>query len=261
MGRLNQFWRIIATGLCFVFFGMGGLILGFIIFPILEIFVRDELARQRKAQWIIQQTFKLFLFGIKLTGAGGIEMVGMEKLKADRRCLIVANHPSLIDYVMIASAIPQCDCVVKAAIWRNPFMKHTVRAAGYVPNEDAVKFSNECAERLRQGRVLLVFPEGTRTRPGKSCSLSRGAAQIATHAEADLRLVHVTVTPSFLTKEGKWYKVPSKKPIFRVEAKGMIEVEPFLRETRSANAAARRLNRHLAEVLFPAEERKKLVER
>lgn len=261
MGRLNQFWRIVATGLCFSFFGIGGLLLGFLIFPILGIFVRDKLKRQYMTQRIIQQTFKLFLFGIKFTGAGGIEMVGMDVLLKDRGCLIVANHPSLIDYVMIASAIPQCDCVVKTAVWRNPFMGRVVRAAGYVPNEDVAQFSEACSERLRNGRVLLVFPEGTRTRPGKPSNLSRGAAQIATHAAADLRLVHVTVTPSFLTKEGKWYKVPQTKPIFRVEAKGKIDVEPFLREASSANGAARRLNRHLAEVLFPEEERQKLVER
>ena len=140
-------------------------------------------------------------------------------------------------------------------------MKGIVKAAGYVSSEEASQFLEECAENLRKGRVLLIFPEGTRTTPGKSSTLIRGAAQIATHAKVDLHLVHVTVNPSFLTKDNRWYDVPEIKPIFRVEVQGMIEIEPFLTEASSANAAARRLNRHLADVLFPDEERINRVER
>ena len=259
--RLNQCWRIFGTGLCFTFFGIGGLLLTFLIFPILGMVERDELIRQRRAQVIIQQTFKLFLGMIRGMQVADIDLVGMERLRQDQGCLIVSNHPSLIDYVMIASCLPQCDCVVKSAILENPYMKGIVKAAGYVSNADVSRFTEECAKRLRQGHVLLIFPEGTRTTPGKISTLVRGAAQIATHARVDLRLVHVTVSPSFLTKEHKWYNVPEVKPVFRVEAQGMIEVEPFLCGARSVNAAARRLNRHLDEVLFPMNREKMVVER
>jgi 1-acyl-sn-glycerol-3-phosphate acyltransferase len=258
--RINSYWRIFGTGLSFTFFGIGGLLLTVVVFPIVGIFERDALARQRTVQAIIQRTFKLFLWMIRGIGAADFEWVGMDKVKKDRGCLIVANHPSLIDYVMIASCLPQCDCVVKPAILRNPCMKGIIKAAGYVSSTDVTRFFETCAERLHSGHVLLVFPEGTRSTPGKPSTLVRGAAQIATHAGIDLRLIHVTVSPSFLTKEHKWYNVPKIKPIFRVEAKGMIEVEPFLREAPSVNAAARRLNRHLDEVLFPEEEQRKIKE-
>ncbi len=190
-----------------------------------------------------------------------IERVGMDTLRSDRGCLIVANHPSLIDYVMIASSLPQCDCIVKPAIFKNPCMKGLVKTAGYISNADASQFVDECVTRLHQGRVLLIFPEGTRTTPGKPSTLMRGAAQITTHSKVALRLVHVTVNPSFLTKEHKWYNMPDVKPVFRVEVKELIEVEPFLSNASSVNAAARHLNLHLAEVLFPEEEKTNETER
>lgn len=260
-GWINRYWRIFGTGLSFLFFGLGGLLLTFIVFPCLGFFERDKLAKQRTAQMIIQRTFTLFLWMIRKMGVADIQWVGMDVVRKDRNCLIIANHPSLIDYVMIAACLPQCDCVVKPAVVRNPCMKGLVKAAGYVSNADVAHFSNECAERLHSGHVLLIFPEGTRTTPGKSSVLARGAAQIATHTAVDLRLIHVTVNPSFLTKEHKWYNVPKTKPIFRVEAKELIKVAPFLHEASSVNVAARRLNRYLAEVLFPEEEKMNRVER
>lgn len=252
-GKFRQYWRIFGTGLCFVFFGIGGLLLTFTVFPFIRVFEKDLLARQRRAQAIIQRTFKLFLWMIRGVGAADVELVGMEKIRGDRGCLIVANHPSLIDYVMIASCLPQCDCVVKSEVFKNPYMKGIVSVAGYVSNENASQFLKECVTRLHKGHVLLVFPEGTRTTPGELSTLVRGAAQIATHAKIDLRLVHVTVSPHFLTKNHKWYNVPETKPVFKVEAMEMIKVEPFFFDACSANVAARRLNLHLANVLFPEE--------
>ena len=56
---------------------------------------------------------------------------------------------------------------------------------------------------------------------------------------------------SFLTKEKKWHQVPKTKPFFHVEVKGTIEVEPFIEQSNNLTTAARRLNRHLSEVIFP----------
>ncbi|MBT5926923.1 MAG: 1-acyl-sn-glycerol-3-phosphate acyltransferase [Verrucomicrobia bacterium] len=261
MGYVNQCWRAIGTGICFVLFGIGGLLLTLLVSPALWLFVRNSLARQLKAQSIIHRIFKLFLVLIRWLGGADIEFVGMEKLKNDHGCLIVANHPSLIDYVMVASCLPQCDCVVKSAIFNNPCMSGIVKAAGYISNDDVGRCVDECIERLQRGHVLLVFPEGTRTTPGKYPTLVRGAAQIATHAKVDLRLVHISVNTSLLDKEHKWYEIPLKRPFFRVEAKSKIAIKPFLREARSANAAARNLNKYLAEVLFPENMKIRQVER
>ncbi|MCL4113782.1 UNVERIFIED_CONTAM: hypothetical protein GTU68_003982 [Idotea baltica] len=140
---------------------------------------------------------------MKFTGAIDYRIDGAELLRKDRNCIIVANHPSLIDYVLIASQLPQCDCLVKAAIWENPFMKRIVKAAGYIPNQAPDDLLERCEERFSRGNVLLVFPEGTRTTPGIEPSLQRGAAQIATRTQTDLRVIHITVSPTFLTKEKK----------------------------------------------------------
>ena len=251
MKTIDQHWRVFATGFCFSVFGLGGLTLSFIVIPAIHLLTKEQTVREYRVQGAIQRSFNLFCKLMKFTGAIDYKIVGAELLQQDRNCLIVANHPSLIDYVLIASQLKRCDCLVKSAIWANPFMKHIVKAAGYIPNETPDDLLAICEERFEQGNVLLVFPEGTRTTPGVESKLQRGSAQIAVRTERDLRVIHISVSPSFLTKETKWYQVPPTKPFFLVEVKDKVEVKPFIEQTTSPTIAARRLQQHLSETIFP----------
>ncbi|PQJ52121.1 1-acyl-sn-glycerol-3-phosphate acyltransferase [Vibrio jasicida] len=251
MRVLNQYWRVFATGFCFSVFGLGGLVLSFVVIPLIGLTTSDQTAKEYKVQGAIQFAFNTFCKLMKFTGAIDYKIIGADIIQQDHNCLIVANHPSLIDYVLIASQLKRCDCLVKSAIWANPFMKHIVKAAGYIPNEAPDDLLTMCEERFDNGNVLLIFPEGTRTTPGVKSKLQRGAAQIAVRTQRDLRVVHITVTPSFLTKEKKWYQVPATKPFFKVEVKDKVEIEPFIKQTTSPTIAARRLQQHLADTIFP----------
>ena len=249
--KMNKLWRIIATGFCFALFGAGGLTLTFIVFPLLSFSSKNKKSRELKVQEIIQHSFAFFCGTMRFTGAIDYKFEGQEILQSDKDCLVVANHPSLIDYVLIASRLEQCDCLVKEAIWHNPFMRGVVKSAGYIPNNGAGDLLNDCSARLRDGNVLLIFPEGTRTKPGEVSTLQRGAAQIAIKTATDIRIVHITVTPSFLTKEKKWYQVPDVKPFFHVKVKDKLSIKPFIDSDISPSIAVRNLNRHLNDVIFP----------
>ncbi|MDG3087528.1 lysophospholipid acyltransferase family protein [Vibrio hannami] len=246
---LFKYWRIFSTGFCFFLFGLGGLVLSFIFIPVIRLVTPNKKHSELKVQRLIRFCFNLFCKIMKATRAIDYKITGAEILKEDKGCLIVANHPSLIDYVLIASQLKQCDCLVKAALWDNPFIKKIVQSAGYIPNKDPDDLIATCSSRLGDGNVLLIFPEGTRTTPGVKSKLQRGAAQIAVRTNTDIRVINITVQPAFLTKESKWYQVPSKKPFFHVEVKGRIEVEPFIQGSNNLTAAARKLNTHLEDIL------------
>lgn len=249
--KVNKLWRTFATGMCFALFGIGGLVLTFFILPLLTLSSRNKELRELKAQKIIQTSFFLFCETMRLSGALDYKIVGAEKLKQDRNCLIVANHPSLIDYVLITSQLKQSDCIVKDAIWKNPFMRGVVTSAGYIPNKDPQILLENCEERIKKGHVLLVFPEGTRTTDGITPVLQRGAAQIAVKTKSDLRIVHITVDPIFLTKQSKWYQVPDTKPFFLVEVKDKVAIDEFINSEEPSSLAVRKLNKHLTSVIFP----------
>ena len=54
--RLDHAWRVFGTGLSFVAFGLGGLLLGVLVMPVL-LLMRDPVARRRRARRVVQVAF------------------------------------------------------------------------------------------------------------------------------------------------------------------------------------------------------------
>ena len=253
-GRVNRLGRLVGTAISFALFGLGALLLSLVWFPLLWLFGRDSVVRQRRAQAAIRCCFRLFLRLMSALGVMSYRIDGAERLQQDEGCLLVANHPSLLDYVLLASVLPRCDCIVKQALWRNPFVAGVVRAAGYLPNVAPGRLLPLCEQQLAAGGTLLIFPEGTRTTPGQPMQLQRGAANIAVRCQADLRLAHIICQPTTLTKQESWYHIPPRKPHFHVIISEKVAVDPFLADAPTPAVAARRLTDFLTNALMPNEQ-------
>ncbi len=249
--RLNWLWRLAMTGLCFVVFGLGGLLLSVVLFNMLLLH-RNASRRRAIARGLISRTFRFFLWASQRLGVLDYRVHGREKLLTDRGCLVVSNHPTLIDYVLLASIIPDLDCLVKAEAPRNPFFGGVIRAAGYLVNDRAEIFLHDCSERLAAGGQILIFPEGTRTRPGSPMVLHRGAANVAIRCRCDLRIVTIHCSEDILGKHNRWHEVPPRKPVFTVDVHDRLGPDLFLSEDHPVpSVAARRLNHALSELLAP----------
>src|SRR5678816_1819492 len=132
--RLTRWLRVLGTGVSFVVFGLGGLVLAFVLLPLIRLTTRDPRERERRAQYLVHLAFRFHLAVMKLCGVCTLAVDGAERLREPGQ-LIVANHQTLIDVVVIGSLTPQLACLVKTGAWRNPFMRGVARAAGYVPND------------------------------------------------------------------------------------------------------------------------------
>lgn len=244
--RLNQAWRVVMTGFCFALFGLGGLLLSLVWFNLLLLLVWDKSRRRRIARRSISASFRLFLTVTKTLGVLEYRIKGEALLRQDRGCLVVANHPTLIDYVILASVMPETDCLVKSALLKNPFVSGVIRAADYLVNSQADALLPACQQRLARGDTILIFPEGTRTRPGEKMSLQRGAANIAVRCGSDLRIVTIHCSEHLLDKQSHWYDAPPVKPLFTIEVRERVHIDQFYDAKRQEPAlAARQLNRHI----------------
>ncbi|WP_158780426.1 1-acyl-sn-glycerol-3-phosphate acyltransferase [Pantoea sp. BAV 3049] len=252
LSRLNRFWRILMTGFCFSLFGVGGLLLSLVWFNLLLVFQRDPQWRRQLARRSISFSFRFFLRTTRRLGVLDYHIEGAELLQGDRRCLVVANHPSLIDYVMLASVMPDVDCLVKADLQRNFFISGVIRSASYLVNSQAEMLLPDCQQRLDNGDAIMIFPEGTRTRYGEPLKLQRGAANIAVRCGCDLRIVHISCTQRMLDKQSRWYQVPPEKPLFTVRVGERLDSQQFLAGDEEAQPlAARRLTQFLQHALTP----------
>ncbi len=243
--RLDYARRLVGTGLSFAAFGVGALLLSVFVFPALNLTIADRARRVGIARRIVRRTFRLFVRTMTTLGVIGLEVTGAAALQTDRGRLIVANHPSLIDVVLLVSLLRQTQCVVKHQNWRNPFMRGVLVATGYIRNDDnPQKLVNACADVLRAGDNLLIFPEGSRTVPGRPRRLQRGFANIALAATAPIRLVTIHCAPTTLTKGEKWYEIPPTRPVFAVAVHELIDVRALVRDD-PPSIAVRRLTRHV----------------
>lgn len=244
--RLGRAWRIAATGLCFVAFGLGGLLLGVAVFPLMRLVLRDSQRRTAAARAIIHHLFRFFVRLMRVTRVITLEVHGLERLRADGQ-LILANHPTLIDVVLLMSLVRGSGCIVKGSLARNPFTRGPVQAAGFVCNDSSEGLIHDCVRALRAGDNLIIFPEGTRSAHEGELRLHRGAARVAVHGEMDITPVRIHCWPPTLGKGEKWYSVPPRRPHFRLEVGEAIPVAGFLEGTDSHALAARRLNRYLTD--------------
>jgi 1-acyl-sn-glycerol-3-phosphate acyltransferase len=248
--RVNQLWRLLMTSASFTLFGLGGLLLSLFWFNLLLLVVRNRDKRRRIARRSISLSFRAFLAFTRVTGVLNYRIHGAETLRQERGCLVVANHPTLIDYVLIASVMPETDCLVKSALLKNPFVSGVIRAADYLINSEADTLLPQSKARLRRGDTLLIFPEGTRTQPGEQMKLQRGAANIAVRCQSDIRLVTIRCSEHMLNKQSQWYQVPLAKPMFDITVRERIAIDDFFDANKQEPAlAARTLNRHLLQKL------------
>ncbi len=233
--QIGRFWRLIGTGLSFLLFGVGGLVLGLVVFPLLNLLVRDDHDRRRIARNTIGNAFAGFVGFMRWVGVLRYEITGLDRIDSLDHTLIIANHPSLIDVVFLSAMFRQADCVVKAALWRNPFTRGPVSAADYIPNTDPVEVVEECVRRLQAGRHVILFPEGTRTKPNQQPDFKRGAAAIALRANASVLPVAIDICPTTLTKGEPWYHIPVRRVqvtmlvLDRVQAGNICDSEGVLR--------------------------------
>lgn len=249
--NINRLWRLIMTALCFALFGIGGLLLSLIWFPLLNIILHQCEKRRDIARQSISYSFKFFMTTMRYLGVLNYRIKGYETLKRDQGCLIVANHPSLIDYVMLASVLPSTDCIVKSKLQKNIFVKGVIKAADYLINNQPSVLLPLCEKRFKHQGTLIIFPEGTRTVYGQPLVLQRGAANIAVRCRVNIRIVHIECDERMLDKQSSWYHIPARKPTFTITVGQLININDFMHNSQSDEPSiiARQLNRYILEQL------------
>ena len=242
--RIGYCWRVFATGLSFVSFGIGGIFLRVLVFPMLNLFVWNHQTRTAFARSIIRRTFCAFVGLMRGLGVLRYEIIGAHRLERNG-LLILANHPTLIDTVFLMALVKRADCIVKGGLWNNPFTRGPVRAAGYINNDQGIDLVADCIASLSIGNNLIIFPEGTRTPSNGVISLKRGAANIAARGRYNMTPVVISCNPMTLGKGEKWWRVPARFAQFRIEVKEDIEIDQFIANGVSEVMAARQLTEYL----------------
>ncbi|UXY16010.1 1-acyl-sn-glycerol-3-phosphate acyltransferase [Chitiniphilus purpureus] len=238
----ERLWRICATALCFAGFALACLVVALGALPLVPVLPRQQ--RQGLARQLVHHVLRVQVRLMCATGAMSVEVHGAEKL-ARRGLFIVANHPSLIDVTLLMALTPYPDCIVKAALCRNPITFGPVYASGFISNADGPGLLRAAIDSVAAGNNLILFPEGTRTPPGARPAFQRGAANIAVRGGLSVTPVLITCSEPTLPKGAPWYRVPRRRPHFVLHVLDDVPPAALLPEALPPSLGARLYTRRL----------------
>jgi 1-acyl-sn-glycerol-3-phosphate acyltransferase len=182
----------------------------------------------------------------RLVQPGGAELAGPGPR------LVVANHPSMLDVVVIVALLPQVDCVINASWLGHPFLGRLARAAGHISNDPGPAAVAECVRRLASGRTVAIFPEGTRSPAGGLGPFRRGASHVALRSGVDLTPMVFRYDPPALTGGQSWYDSPAERSRVTVQTLEPISPEGVALAGVSQSMGARKLSAELREAFEKA---------
>lgn len=221
------YWRLFMTAFSFSLFGIGALIVGAILLPIVKLIpAASRDIKRNRARAVMSAGLRMFIGVMHRGGALTYEFHGRDRLGRYGQ-LVVANHPTLIDVVFLLAFIPTASCVVKQGLWRNPLTRWAVTLVEFIPNDKTASMIEGAANALRDGQSLIIFPEGTRTRPNQPMVFHRGAANVALRAATELTPVYIRCEPTTLTKSEPWYRIPARRPHFSLVVGEDLDLSPF----------------------------------
>lgn len=165
---------------------------------------------------LIMAGFRIYLRFLALFCACRFDLSALDALRCDRPLVLVANHPSLLDAVMIVSRFPDMVCVMKAALMNNILLGSAARLARYIPNHAPLDVVLRARKALRERAHLLIFPEGTRTErfPVDTCTASAGL--IAQRAAVPVQSLLIEFSSPYLGKAWPLWRRPELPLHFRV---------------------------------------------
>ena len=117
-----------------------------------------------------------------------VDVIGKENVLMERPQIFMANHQSDFDILIVLAYIPgQFRWIAKKELFKIPVFGKAMRNAGYIEidrqnHEKALKSLDEAAQKIREGKSVVTFPEGTRSRDGKIRPFKQGMFHLAIQA-------------------------------------------------------------------------------
>jgi 1-acyl-sn-glycerol-3-phosphate acyltransferase len=178
--------------------------------------------------------FRFYTRWLELVGVYRLDVDAIDALRAEPALILAANHPSLIDAPLILSRHPNLSCVMKAELSANVMFGPGARLARYIRNGSPLQMVREAVAELRQGGVLLLFPEGTRTRREPINALTKSIGVIARRAGAPVQTLLIETASPYLRKGGLLWSRPPMPIAYRIRLGRRFEppqdVDAFMRE-------------------------------
>jgi 1-acyl-sn-glycerol-3-phosphate acyltransferase len=162
--------------------------------------------------------------------------------------VVVANHPSLLDALLLASRLPNAVCIMKGALSRNLLLGAGARLARYIVNDAPLPMLRRAVRELHEGATLIIFPEGTRTTtpPVDACASTAGI--MAKRGSVPVQVLLIEMSSLYLGKRWPVWRPPALPLTVRVRRGVCWQAEEL---SGPAHQFSQRLEAYFHETLAP----------
>ncbi len=187
------------------------------------------------------------MWGPWVLWASGIQtkVTGYDNVESDQSYIYVSNHMSFLDIPVLFKVLPvNIHFVAKKEVMYMPFIGWFMWATGMIfidrKNREKAIVSLERAGRLiKNGKNVLVFPEGTRSTDGQVGNLKKGAFKLAASGDIGIVPIAISGTDRILPAKSSRItpgdvRVTIGNPVF---TKGQEDITFFMEEVRQSMVA------------------------
>jgi 1-acyl-sn-glycerol-3-phosphate acyltransferase len=190
--------------------GLGGLgLLGLLALPIaLVLMCLPAAIRISAGRRLISSGLAGYLYFLKVFCSVRIDSSALDTVRLEWPLIIIANHPSLLDAVVLLARLPRAVCVMKGSLKRNILFGPMAHLAGYVSNDDPMTLIRQTCDELAGGAQILIFPEGTRTLTFPVNPFSEATAFIAARSGVPVQALLMEFSSPYLGKAWPLFRKP-----------------------------------------------------
>ena len=163
---------------------------------------------RRVGRALIAYGYRIFWRIAAASGMLRLRAEVLDTLRDESGLIVVANHPSMLDALMLVARLPKSACIMKASLLHNPFLGPGARLARYIHNDAAYGMIQCAVKDLQDGGQLVLFPEGTRTTQWPVNPFHASFALIAKRAQVPVQAVFIDTRSPYLRKGWPLWRLP-----------------------------------------------------
>jgi len=159
-----------------------------------------------RGEYTVHEIARRWAKGILRLSGVRVDVVGGEHVLQDRPQIFMANHQSFFDIFIVLAFIPtQFRFIAKKELFRVPLFGGALRRYGTVEinrqhHASAVKSIDEAADKIREGKSVVTFPEGTRSIDGEIKAFKKGVFHLALKAGVPIVPISIIGSREILPK-------------------------------------------------------------
>jgi 1-acyl-sn-glycerol-3-phosphate acyltransferase len=165
--------------------------------------------RVRLGRQLISRSLAGYLQLLRLLCAVRLDDAALKTLRTHKSLIVIANHPSLLDAVILLANLPDTACVMKASLQSNLFFGPMARLSGYISNQDPKQLIHSACDALQSGSHVLIFPESTRTVTPPVNPFGQTCALIAARSGMPVQTVFIEFSTNYLGKTWPLFRKPT----------------------------------------------------